>query len=793
MKKNYFSLLCSVLLSISLLGTACSDDGGTPPPTPEEPSFPEAVVKTATAGETIELTFDANYDWMASVSEASYTYFQLLNGENTAKTVAGAKGENITIKVKVADVTVYDNAPSTEVTLTMNNQSKVIATITYPVTDRTFEVYAPVYNEYGVFEGEYAEEAIGEEDVLEMVYGAPEAGADATFFVPAKLVTNFPFIIAGPEWMEALEAGVAGDNEVIIAADLTKIPADATEATIDILADSDSEEPVASFKVSIPGADEFVVVDNLDDEGAVAELLIEYTSDATLTANSAKMYSRTITSSKNVVLKAIDADGKAIDWFTVADEEWDAEGAALQTRTLAIANVKKNEGSTAREAYIYAVPKALAEDFDIEAEDASAYYVATVKQHSAPATLSIDESVFDATTTKFAVAGSDVNFWFIEGDLSNIYIGSRYDISYYGADAEWGSDNYFIASRAIDSFEYYAYNSTGSFVKLSEEDSWLYASSFGGNLKFNISVDDSMPSFTDSVFALTGEAEAVILVKYTDGSYSGIYFHYKEESEAATEATLTYSNVAMEEIAFESVEGNGWPYVSLPEADEYYSLTFGGWQFEDTSFKASKTIGAITTFTIWGGDMAERAETWFTPTVFGADNNMFKVSIEYDGTAVDHADAGNAWNSETGMLDAAMYIQFTDGTSAVIYMQYNESGAVVGGGSLLSFAYPDYVAMMDGSTLTELTSGDYYEFAKSEFSAAAVWELTYYTTSPTMSMVKGFDETWSILRKDNWINFEFSEGGSVIEMNSTETNTGIIAFTDGSGCPLVLVCKIVLE
>lgn len=795
MKKNYFLLLCSMLLSISLLGTACSDDAGTPPPTPEEPSFPAAVVKTATAGEIIELTFDANYNWVASVSDEAYTYFQLLNGENTAKTIAGAKGEDITIKVKVADVTIYDNAPSTEVTLTMNNQSKVIATITYPVTDRTFDVYAPVYNEYGVFQGTYEDEAIAEDDVLEMVYGAPVNGEDSTFFVPVKLASNFPFIIAGPEWMVAMDAGVVGDNEVIIKADPTKIPADATEATIDILVDSDSEEPVASFKVSLAGADEFIAIDNVDEAGEKAELLIEYTADGKLTANSAKLSSRPITSSEDVVIKTVNSSGEEISWFTAAPEAWDAEGGSLQTRILTISDVKENSRDLVRTAYIYALPKALASEFDIDSEEAAAYYVATVKQHTAPATISIDEDVFDTTTTKFATAGSDVNFWFTEGNLSNLYIGNRYDISYYGADAEWGSGNHFIASRDIESFEYYAYDATGSFVQLSEDDSWVTASTFGGNLKFSISVDASMPSFTDSVFALTGEAEAVILVKYTDGTNSGIYFHYKEEADAAAGASLTYTNMAMEEIAFETVEGNGWPYNMLPEANEYYSLTFGGWQFEDTSFVAAdKTISAITTFTIWGGDMAERAETWFTPTVFGADNNMFRINIPYDynTNTVDHADAGNAWNSETGMLDGAMYIQFTDGTSAVIYMQYNESGAVTGGGSLLSFAYPMY-APMEGSTLTELTSGDFYEFAKGEFGAAAVWELTYTTTSPTMSMVTGFDESWTIFQKSDWINFEYSEGGSSIRMNSTVTDTGYIVFSDGSGCPLVLICSIVLE
>ena len=650
MKKNYFLLLCSMLLSISLLGTACSDDAGTPPPTPEEPSFPAAVVKTATAGEIIELTFDANYNWIASISDEAYTYFQLLNGENTAKTIAGAKGEDITIKVKVADVTIYDNAPSTEVTLTMNNQSKVIATITYPVTDRTFDVYAPVYNEYGVFQGTYEDEAIAEDDVLEMVYGAPVNGEDSTFFVPVKLASNFPFIIAGPEWMVAMDAGVAGDNEVIIKADPTKIPADATEATIDILVDSDSEEPVASFKVSLAGADNFFAIENLDEEGNVSELLVEYTYDGTLTANSAKLSSRPLTSSKNVVIKAIDANGDAIEWFTVAAQQWDDAGAAIQTRILTISDVEQNDGAVSREAYIYAVPQSKADSFDIDSADADTYYVATVMQHTAPAVISANY-VDDSCTTFGEAVG--VDYWFTEGALNELYIGNKYDISYFGEWAMYGSESSFKTDVLVDSFEYYAYNDFG-FGKMSDDDSWVTGVVFSedeesGISRFRLEVDLSKESAAAAMNLNTGEYEAVVLVKYIDGTYSGIYFHYSEQS------------------------------------------------------------------------------------------------------------------------------------------------AVAGGGSLLSFAYPDYVAMMDGSTLTELTSGDFYDFAKGEFGAAAVWELTYYTTSPTMSMVKGFDESWTIFQKSEWINFEYSEGGSVIQMNSTETNTGYIVFSDGSGCPLVLICSIVLE
>ena len=154
MKKNYFLLLCSVLLSVSFLGTACSEDNTEPEVV--APSFPELVTKTATTGEVIDLSFDANYDWVASISESTYTYFQLLTGEGdnatTTKSVSGAPGKH-TIKVKVAEDVVYENAPVGEVTLAMNGETKVIAKITYPVAERVISFYAPVVNNWGSFQG----------------------------------------------------------------------------------------------------------------------------------------------------------------------------------------------------------------------------------------------------------------------------------------------------------------------------------------------------------------------------------------------------------------------------------------------------------------------------------------------------------------------------------------------------------------------------------------------------------------------------------------------------------------
>ena len=131
MRKNYFLFLCSILMGVMLLGTACTSDEDSAP----APSFPQKVSKTAVAGEVIELSFEANYDWKATISQNTYTYFQLLNGETTTNTLSGVAGKQ-TIKVNVAEITIFDNAPVGEVTLTMNGESAVIATISYPVTKR---------------------------------------------------------------------------------------------------------------------------------------------------------------------------------------------------------------------------------------------------------------------------------------------------------------------------------------------------------------------------------------------------------------------------------------------------------------------------------------------------------------------------------------------------------------------------------------------------------------------------------------------------------------------------------
>lgn len=571
MKKNYFLLLCSVLLSVSFFGTACSEDDTEP--VVVAPSFPELVTKTAAAGEVIDITFDANYDWVASISESTYAYFQLLTGEGanatTTKSISGAAGQH-TIKVQVAEDVVYENAPVGEVTLAMNGESKVIAQITYPVTERVVSIYAPKMNNWGAFQGgaydgtllyAYEEETMAADASIKMLWGTERGNTDAvnSFFAPVKIVTNFDYTVAGPEWMVAAEAGVAGEQEHIIKADAAKLPADSAVQQIDILG-ANSETVVASFNVEITGYNNFMVVEGFSEQS-------EYAFDG----EAQTAVDGYITAAESYVAVVCDAAGATADWVTV--EATSEEESVIKTYAVS-ATVAANSGA-ARTAYLFffaknAVPADYAALFNTDGsvkEEYAANFATVINQYSEPATIAINW--LDDTCTTFAEAGADISYWFTEGALRNYYIGSKYDISYYGEWAEYGSDSSFKTTRPVKSFKTYSYTMEGSFVELGE-DTWVYAKAFYTDeemSRFNIYADITAATAEGSLNVNTNEYEAVILVEYTDGTYSAIYFHYSSNAGGSSDSG----------VAFENEQYAGWAgatLVELKEGDELYDTYF---------------------------------------------------------------------------------------------------------------------------------------------------------------------------------------------------------------------------
>ncbi len=572
MKKNLI-LLCGLLLSVSTFFACKENDEPTPAP---EPTFPELQTITAEAGEEITLSFSANYDWVATISEDTYTYFQLLSGETKVNRLSGIAGEQ-TIKVAVAEDVVYEDAPVAEVTLTMDGKSQVIAKITYPITVRETAVYAPEVNTYGGFKSAGADSkllyaynttAMTADDAVVMEWGTERKNYDAddTFFAPVLVEANFDYTLAGPAWMTAAAAGVAGQTEYIIKADVAKIPAESETAAIEVLA---GETAVASFKVAITGANDFVPQMALYSEAEYAfdGEAIEGIDGSMLAGQFVKV--------------VCDATGADAEWLTVSEE---AQSDAVITTYNITATATANDGA-ARTAYVFYFAKnaapadnaSLFENGEVKEEYAESLAV-TVTQYSEPATIKVNGPLDDTCAT-FAEAGADINYWFTDGALRNLHIGTKYDISYFGEWAEYGSDNSFVTSKPVASFKTYAYTPEGSFVELAE-DPWAYGESFYTDeelTRFKIKTNLNASTAEDSLNINTNEYEAVILVEYTDGTYSAIYFHYSNNAGGSSD----------EGVAFENEQYAGWAnatLVELKEGDELYDTYFA--EYSSTSAPA---------------------------------------------------------------------------------------------------------------------------------------------------------------------------------------------------------------
>lgn len=573
MKKNYFLLLCSLLLSVSFFNTACSEDEVEP--VVEAPSFPALVSKTAVAGEVIDITFDANYDWVASISESTYAYFQLLTGEGanatTTKSVSGVAGSH-TIKVKVAEDVVYDNAPVAEVTLSMNGESQVIAKLTYPVSQRSVAIYAPKVNDWGAFQGgayggellyAYEEEAMSADASIVMAWGVERGNTEGTdtFFAPVMIETNFDYTVAGPEWMVAAEAGVAGAQEHIIKADAEKLPAESAVETIDIMA-AGSETIVASFNVEVTGYNDFILVEGFSAESA-------YTADGQPQGYAG--VDGYITSADTYVAVVCDATGAEVDWVTI---DVTSEDATIIKNYIVSATVAENTGAT-RTANLFffsknGVPADLAAMFNEDGsvkEEYAANFATAIVQYTAPAT--IDGTEVDSEAATFSAVGANfANSWFFD-DL-RLPIGSKYELHYWGEWATYAHEyTYFTASRPIAALTCYYYDDLGSLVEVSEDNKWVDARTFGveeEKVKFRIYCEDFNAIPQSAKNWQNGDGEAVVLVEHTDGSYSAIYFHISGKSESGDAG-----------VAFENEQYAGWAgasLVELKEGDELYDTYF---------------------------------------------------------------------------------------------------------------------------------------------------------------------------------------------------------------------------
>ncbi len=305
------------------------------------------------------------------------------------------------------------------------------------------------------------------------------------------------------------------------------------------------------------------------------------------------------------------------------------------------------------------------------------------------------------------------------------------------------------------------------------------------------------------VFVLPADvaADAYSIAEMADGMPTGniaeAYLPYLattvEQEGAAKEASLTCQN-EFGDATLTVVNGGGWPYNELGNAQEFYELLYSSeWADDDTTFSSSKEISNIYISILNANGSFVDAEndqdaSWVTFWKNGA-GTSFRINV--DPT---HATAENALNLNTGDYEAGVYVEFADGTAAIIYLRYNENATAGGDGVSLAFSYPEYAVDMDGSSLVELTSGDLYDMY-SEY-GAPVWHVTFTKVAHTMSMLTGISTEWIATLENEldaeWLSFEGgSEFQTVITDEAGNGKTGAIIFRDGSNViKLVLLCTL---
>ena len=235
-------------------------------PDPIAPVFPsEEVQKTVLAGESVEISFDANQDWKVSVSgEGSGNMFWLNDNGMKRTSIASSKTGSQKVEVMFSEVEEFDRKRTCEVNLEMAGQEKRIAVINRLPKERTTEIY------------------VGEADEMDFkktsgrfVFGqaAVKSGELMTFeglvtySLPIKVVANYDWNMALPSWVSAevvfpkpeetptTISGKAGETELLLTGVLSSEVQTGAADKIRIIDNSNSDS-FEEFSVSLPAFDE---------------------------------------------------------------------------------------------------------------------------------------------------------------------------------------------------------------------------------------------------------------------------------------------------------------------------------------------------------------------------------------------------------------------------------------------------------------------------------------------------------------------------------------------------------
>ena len=387
MKKNNIFRLFAALLMGSAIAVSCKPDTPVETMTPE---FPEMTSHTVTPGSEVELSVTGNMDWTVSVPEESLQWYWIKDSSFKVDRISGKADEAAVVVIGVSSTEEFDADRICEVTMTMGEESKVIAKFLRPAKEKTLALYTAV-----VVDGEiqFVEDGSGYQ------YGTDEAqsvdliwtGSD--FRLPVKVDANFDWTVKTPAWavIDVPESSV-GTVDVNVYGVPSEYPLEASEGKIQFLY---GETLVKEYNITIPGCEDKF---SYSVDMAMTELDFNYSGQIKTAMGyvdgpvSASIYGTSGTSVFAVEL----VDGKydiasAYDpaWLTVDDEPYDTTDGAdvLQTRNVTI-SAALNEGEDRQAVIFFLPPTGWTKDDGLFTETLDAVkdeykqYAVTVIQHS---------------------------------------------------------------------------------------------------------------------------------------------------------------------------------------------------------------------------------------------------------------------------------------------------------------------------------------------------------------------------------------------------------------------------
>ena len=122
---NLNSLLVSVFMLMAMFLVGCEKDTETT----VAPIFPELIDIPCSAGETKEITFEANMDWTLTIKGGS-VWCQFVNGEIKESTISGKSGKQ-TVNVSISDLELnYEKNDVATIVMEMGGETKDVFTVT---------------------------------------------------------------------------------------------------------------------------------------------------------------------------------------------------------------------------------------------------------------------------------------------------------------------------------------------------------------------------------------------------------------------------------------------------------------------------------------------------------------------------------------------------------------------------------------------------------------------------------------------------------------------------------------